>query len=177
MGYGSQRDGGNGMPFMKKLVHFVVIPVLLLPVVLGSGCDQSAAWLAVSPAFYLLNSGGSAFGGGDGNKADPVGADIAGDWAGYYENDETGDRENITATVSQDGDAVSITTSKTGPGHHLTGAISAEAHLFMTDSYDGQTWTSQTPATHNSLEIGDYTYKPEPGAEDSPPLQFLQLYR
>jgi hypothetical protein len=166
------------MPFMNKRVHLAAISALLLSTPLWSGCDQSAAWLAVSPAFYLLDSDSNSLdiGGGGEDKTDPVGADIAGEWSGYYENDDTGDRENITATVSQDGDAVTITTSKTGTGHHLTGTITVEADLRMTDSYDGQTWTSQKSATSTSLEVGDYTSRPEPGP-DKPPLQFIQLYR
>ncbi len=163
---------------MKKTVHFAAALALILSVPLFSGCDESAAWLAVSPALYLLNESGNGLGGGE-DTADPVGADIAGKWTGYYENDETGEYETLTATVSQDGDAVTITTSKSGPGHSLNGSIGSDANLFMTDSYDGQSWTSQRPATSTSLDVGDYTYRPDGSDPEAPepPLQFIQLYR
>jgi hypothetical protein len=158
---------------MKKLPVLLALAALPAVLPLLSGCDQQAGWVAISPIFYLFNQDGSS----NDTTTDPVGADIAGEWAGYYENDETGESEAITATVGQDGDAVTIITSKIGVAHQLSGAISTDASLYMTDAYDGQTWTSQRAATHNSLELGDYTYTPEGGDAPEPPLQFIQLYR
>ena len=156
---------------MKRLPRFVVLLVtLLLPPFLSS-CDQQAGWLAVSPAFYLLDNSSS-----KDTKTSPVGADIAGSWSGKYWDENTGDTEPVTAEVSQDGDAVVITTSRTGSGHNLTGTIKTNAEMLLTDSYDGQRWSTWTPVTHNAMDLLDYDWQPVLGEPD-PPLQHITLSR
>lgn len=154
---------------MRKQIRLFLLLVCSAAPLIFEGCD-GAEWALISPAYSLM-------GGGSGSdKASPVGADIGGRWSGTYENQETGEFEQITAKVGQDGDAVTITTSRSGVGANLTGTIDEDGHLDMIDSFDGEEWTSRQPATSNFLEIEDYTHSPEIGETDTPE-QFIVLSR
>ena len=94
------------------------------------------------------------------DKESPVGASIGGTWSGvYYVEGHSSTR--ITAKIGQDGDAVSISTSKPeSPGQRLSGRIYADAHMELTDASDGETWSSLQPANSHHVKIGDYVRQP-----------------
>jgi len=102
----------------------------------------------------------------------PVVPNIAGNWRGsyyFYEQDDKGAIDlskgsrrglrAITATVVQNEDNhmyVSITTSKSGRGHHFYGTIDGMGNMRMVDSYDGETWTTfNRRATPQVIELND----------------------
>ena len=123
---------------MRK--YFGVIPLLIVFLVCMSGCE---------------GDGSSSF---DGTGSVP---DLAGTWTGtyYIEEDDTGTRFNsqsISATVTQSGISVSIVTSKGGTAHELVGEIDASGNMLMTDSFDGETWsTFNRAATESLIELND----------------------
>lgn len=96
----------------------------------------------------------------DDDKASPVGASIGGSWSGVYYR-EGHSRLPITAKIGQDGDAVSISTSKPEPpAQRFAGRINASAELDLTDASDGEEWTSLQPANSHHVKIGDYVRQP-----------------
>lgn len=115
--------------------------------------------------------------GDDGDDSSPpVGPSVAGNWTGvYYEED--GGRVPISASVGQDGAAVTIRTSKpTPPGQSLSGTITEDGDLTMTDASDGETWSNFGRVTENYLRIGDYLIHPT-AADPDQPLQIIELTR
>ena len=110
-------------------------------------------------------------------KTKPV--NIAGNnWTGYFfRSDESDNKLNITASISQSGSEVSITTSKSGLGHHLTGTINSDGSMLVYDSYDEEDWsTHYGPASYTQVRLYDYIRQPEAG-EPEPPLNAITLYR
>jgi len=105
--------------------------------------------------------------------------DISGDWTGsffYYEYSSSkipvqpgkGSRRgetSITATITlneTDHSYVTITTSREGRGHRFTGRIDAAGNMNMTDSYDGETWTThKSRATTERVELNDIAWEDE----------------
>ena len=108
----------------------------------------------------------------------PIGPDLRGRWGGAYYQTNRGGQLSLTATVRQDGDAVTITTSKTGgTAVLLTGTTDERGHLDMTDGFDGQEWTSFFgPASTNHIKLADYVETPSLEDPD-PPLYVLDLTR
>lgn len=98
-------------------------------------------------------------GGGGGGGPSPVGSDLRGKWSGYYKSPDQ--RVNLTATIKQEGNALTIETTKEGVGHLLTGTIDDDSYVFLTDAFDGETWTSYGEVSHDYLRIRDYFYDPE----------------
>lgn len=103
---------------------------------------------------------------------------IAGnDWEGYYNRTDDRDKLYLTASISQNGSRVAITTSKSGLGHHFTGNINADGDMLVYDSYDGEDWTTHYgPARSTKIKIYDYAWPFEPD-EPTPPLHRIILYR
>ena len=103
---------------------------------------------------------------------------IAGNnWTGYFFRSDDRRLRDITASISQNGTEVSITTSKSGLGHHLTGTINSYGDMLVYDSYDEEDWsTHYGPASYTQVKIYDYIWPPEAG-EPVPPLNAITLYR
>ncbi len=113
------------------------------------------------------------------SRAATKSVNIAGNnWTGYFfRSDESDNKLNLTASISQNGTAVSITTSKSGLGHYLTGTINSYGDMLVYDSYDGEDWsTHYGPASYTQVKIYDYIRQPVAG-EPEPPLNAITLYR
>lgn len=125
---------------------------------LGLGAAAAAA-LAIG-----LAAGGGGGGGGGVSIAPPtnpseppVGADLAGDWRGILQL-VNGQREPITAVVTQNGSQVQITTSSSQSyGQSFSGTIRASGHMLMYDQTTGEDWTTfKGPASNNRIPLYDY---------------------
>ena len=117
-------------------------------------------------------------GGGDGDGGPPVGPDLNGAWTGnfYIQNGGGDDNEAVTATIRHIGDAVIIQTSRTGIAANLTGTISADGSLRLTDAFDGEIWTSfYRDATASRVQVADFVRPPE--INDPNPIRILDLRR
>ncbi len=88
-----------------------------------------------------------------------VGADVAGDWSGTY-RDPGGSPVAVSATVAQNGRAVFIETSLPQKAHLLTGEINGRGDAFLTDAYDGETWTEDEPVTADHMRLIDFASGP-----------------
>ena len=113
------------------------------------------------------------------NRAATEQVNIAGKHSrGYFDiSDESYNEMDIAASISQSGIEVSITTSKSDLGHHLTGTINSYGDMLVYDSYDEEDWsTHYGPASYTQVEIYDYIWPPEAG-EPVPPLNAITLYR
>lgn len=104
---------------------------------------------------------------------DPVYADLRGDWTGYYER--PGRHEDLTAHITQIESNLTIETSLTGRGQHLSGTISSDGYIRLTDSYDGETWTSYGDVSSHYIRIRDYLFDPDLGRDS--PEQTIYLTR
>jgi hypothetical protein len=109
----------------------------------------------------------------DSDRAPPVGTDIGGNWTGYYER--PGYHEDLQAEVEQDGSSLVITTTLAGNGHQLTGTIDTGSFIYVTDGYDGETWTSYGQVTPNYIYIRDFLWDPDLGNRS--PVQGIYLFR
>ncbi len=85
--------------------------------------------------------------------------DISGDWSGYYQFPGES-RVPLSATVGVNGNDLFVMTTLSGTGHMLTGVIDDDGWVFLTDAYDGDTWTVETPVTSHSIYLIDYAYGP-----------------
>lgn len=83
----------------------------------------------------------------------------------------------VTATVRQNGDAITIRTSLTALGANFSGAIEEDGNLVLTDAFDGETWTThfQKP-TNNHIQIADYV-RPPSFEDPDPPTNIIDLMR
>lgn len=116
---------------------------------------------------------------GDEEGPEPVGPSIGGkNWSGIYFRSDGKEREEITATVSQKGDTIVITTTHSrAEGKRFTGTITPSGKMSLTDGYDGETWTTFFgPVTANYIKVADFVERPEPG-EPRPPLNEIELRR
>jgi hypothetical protein len=78
-------------------------------------------------------------------------------WSGYFMTTGYGNRQSISAVISQSGSRVSIVTSKSGLGHYLIGSINSRGHMLLYDQYDGEDWTTHYgPASAGKVAIYDY---------------------
>ena len=121
----------------------------------------------------VLSLAGCNDGSGGGGGSSSSGLTIGGKWSGRYVNPSQS--MSLSAEISQQGNSVIISTTKSGVGHLLTGTITDGGNLRLTDSYDGETWTSYGPVTANSIRIRDYLYDPELGSDS--PEQDIYLNR
>ncbi|GJL81671.1 MAG: hypothetical protein DHS20C01_13050 [marine bacterium B5-7] len=85
-----------------------------------------------------------------------VGPNLNGKWSGYYKS-INGHLDYLSATITQTGRRVTITTTKTGLVHMLSGTIDGAGHMLMYDASDGEDWTTlYGPASVNSINLADY---------------------
>ena len=96
-------------------------------------------------------------GGGDGDDG-PTFLDLSGDWSGRYVGPD-GDQD-LQATITQEQDALIITTSLQGIGQLFTGNIDTNNEITLTDAYDGEIWTSHGIVATHSFLVRDYLYDP-----------------
>lgn len=92
---------------------------------------------------------------------------IAGrEWKGvFYATDQAG-RTSLSATITQSGNAITITTNRPagGIGHRFTGTLGADGRMRLTDPHDGEIWsTFFGPATPTYIKLADYERRPTPG--------------
>ena len=141
---------------MRSSPSFNILRVLLLTVAaITLGCD-----------------------GGGSDSAPPIGPDIRGSWSGrYYVRGASDAREQaITATISQDGDAIILKTSLIGVGANLTGTLSPDGEMTLIDALDAEIWTTFfQPVSASFVQVADFTAVPQPG--ESTPLQIIELSR
>lgn len=103
---------------------------------------------------------------GGSGQAEPetklVGPNLNGnDWAGYFKNTH-GTNISITAVIQHVDNRVTIQTSKkSGVASMLTGTIDSRGRMTMYDTYDNEDWTTNRPATRNSIELEDYVFNDE----------------
>jgi len=95
--------------------------------------------------------------GDSGSSKTPVGPDLRGKWDGiyYFEGIFNTATTELTAKISQNADAIVLTTSLSGTGARFTGQIDADGTMLLTDSQDGEVWTTSYPATETLVEISD----------------------
>lgn len=92
--------------------------------------------------------------------ADPVGADLAGtNWSGVLVlgKKKTQIKENVTATITQNGTEIEITTSSTQEyGKHFKGKIDKNGEILVYDQTTGEDWTTyEKPAKWNAVDLFD----------------------
>lgn len=91
-------------------------------------------------------------------KKSPVGASLDGDnWSGRLLL-INGQRELVTAVVNQNGSSLEIITSSSQRyGRRFVGNIRSDAHIRVTDTTTGETWTTfNGPANSRRIDIYDY---------------------
>jgi len=101
-------------------------------------------------------------------------------WSGFYFNSASGFQENLTATITHtSNDIVIVTTKMEPPAQRFTGTISTNGTMLLTDSYDGETWTTFFgPATRKFVKIADFARVPEDQEDDiNVPIKFVELSR
>jgi len=139
------------------------------------------SWLVLVLALSLSGCGGG--GGGEKSGAGttaqrPVGPNLNGRWTGTYTvmGDGRSDSTSLTATIRHTGTSVFLTTSLVGIGASFTGTINAAGDMYLTDAFDGETWTTHFgPATTASVRIADFAEHPTLGEET--PLEVIDLTR
>ena len=135
---------------------------------------RQAALVALALAAVYLTSGCN-----DGSSSSPpIGPDLRGTWGGVYYRTDGGPRTPLTAKVRQDGDAIYISTDRVdGPtGRKLTGTMTPEGRMTLTDAYDGETWTTfYGPARTNQCRVADYVHPPH--VPENNPLYGIDLRR
>jgi len=91
-------------------------------------------------------------------NSEPVGPDIrGGDWNGYLDLVH-GRKENVNASISQNGNHVIITTSSNQEyGRKFVGTINDSGSIRVYDQRTGELWTThEGPATKNRIDLYDY---------------------
>ena len=94
-------------------------------------------------------------------KQEPVGADLDGDnWHCRLILADSGFKEDVTATVEQNGNELVITTSTTQKyGKKFIGHISRDANIDVRDQDTGQDWTTHyDKARWNMIDLYDYVH-------------------
>ncbi len=92
-------------------------------------------------------------------KEDPVGADLEGDtWHGRLILADSGFKEDVTATVKQNGRTLEITTSSVQKyGKKFIGTIDRSAFIRVRDQDTGQDWTTHFQnARRNMIDLYDF---------------------
>ena len=102
---------------------------------------------------------------------------IAGKWSGTYSWSDGTHPMNVRATIEQNGNSLVIRTSKAAPGRLLTGQIRSNGRIRLTDSDDGEIWsTYYGSASANHVKIADFLI-PTPAGRTGEMLQVLDLRR
>ncbi len=85
-----------------------------------------------------------------------VGPNLNGsEWVGYLKSEADG-VTNLTATVLQEGNQITIVTSKDGIAHEFKGTISPAGALAVMDQFDGENWsTYYGNVSTNSINLAD----------------------
>lgn len=134
--------------------HTTMVALLVFVLHLSSGCNEGSS------------------------SSPPIGPDLRGTWGGVYYRTDGGPRTPLTAKVRQDGDGIFISTDRTnGPtGRKLTGTMTPDGRMFLTDAYDGELWsTHYGPARTNQFRIADYVHPPH--IQENNPLYVIELRR
>jgi hypothetical protein len=132
----------------------------------------TTVWMALAVGVALA----AGCGGGGGGGAPPVGPDLRGQWAGVITQPGS-PATSLTATIGQDGNAVTIHTSLQGIGAAFTGASTDDGCLSLTDGFDGETWTTfRRKTTPTRIQISDFTRAPVLG-EPQPALRTIDMQR
>lgn len=164
--------------------------VLLLSALLLSSCGDDEKKVAFGPDLKQVagvtnpNGNGSAAAAtstaakddddGDSGQTTPK---IAGNWSGTYSWSDGTHLMNVRASIQQNGGALVIRTSKAAPGRLLTGQIRSSGRIRLTDSDDGEIWsTHYGAASANHVKIADYLI-PTPAGRTGEVLQVLDLRR
>jgi len=99
------------------------------------------------------------------SPAAAAGPSIAGRWKGTFFDPVANSTQGIRASISQEGDQVTIDTTLTDVGSFLTGVIRSDGHIRLTDAWDGETWTTHGgPATSSHIVIQDFVHDPTTGS-------------
>lgn len=102
---------------------------------------------------------------------------IAGKWSGTYSWSDGTHAMSVRATIEQNGSGLVIRTSKAAPGRLLTGQIRSNGRIRLTDSDDGEIWsTYYGAASANHVKIADFLI-PTPAGRTGEVLQVLDLRR
>lgn len=107
-----------------------------------------------------------------------VGPNLNGKWEGTFTviGDGLNDSTPLTATIRHTGNSVYVKTSLVGIGANLTGTINAVGDMYLTDAYDGETWTTHFgPASSTSVRIADFAE--DPSLSDDPAIEVIDLVR
>lgn len=104
---------------------------------------------------------------------------IKGKWSGVYYRSDGGGQSPVTATITQNREAVTISTSRQGAtAGLLTGTIDPSGRMVLTDALDGETWTTYYgPANENYIKVADFVRAPEIDDIEPVPLYILELSR
>ena len=142
------------------------------------GASKTATMRSTLCSFVLaflaaILDGCNSGGGGTGGSPGSAGIDLSGTWQGRYVSPDL--EVPLSAKIRQSGDSIIIQTTKDGVGHLLTGVMRPDGSLLLTDSFDGETWTSYGPVTETHVRIRDYLYDPTLGSDS--PEQDIYLSR
>ena len=88
---------------------------------------------------------------GDSSQGPPK---ISGNWAGTYSWSDGTHVMNVRAAIEQNGSGLVIRTSKAAPGRLLTGQIRSNGRIRLTDSDDGEIWSTfygPVSASHDAI--------------------------
>lgn len=111
---------------------------------------------------------------GDSGQSTPK---ISGNWSGTYSWSDGTHVMSVRATIEQNGGSLVIRTSKGAPGRLLTGQIRSNGRIRLTDSDDGEIWsTYYGAASANHVKIADFLI-PTPAGRTGEVLQVLDLRR
>ena len=110
---------------------------------------------------------------------------VGGNWTGSFFNTSEAGSVGLKARIVQVNDSIVITTDKpTPPGQSFSGSIDEDGDMRLTDSFDGETWTTYFgPVTGSSIKIADFvlegttTITTTNGVSASPPLNVVELRR
>lgn len=110
-----------------------------------------------------------------------IGPKVSGNnWTGFYFNSANGFQVPLTATITHTSNDVVIVTNKIEPpAQMLTGTISTNGTMVLTDAFDGETWTTFFgPATRKFVKVADFSRVPEDRENDiNVPIKFVELSR
>jgi hypothetical protein len=90
-----------------------------------------------------------------------------------------GNTESVRATIEVIGDSMIVTTSRPagGTAHRLTGTLRSDGNFRLTDSFDGEIWSSyEGPASPNHVILLDFVNPPS-SANPRPNLYKMDLRR
>lgn len=124
---------------------------------------------ALTTAFVLVACGGGSTTGGGQATIDPavvdpavaiVGPGLSGNtWVGQFTTQTGVGFTELSATITQAGEIITIETTKQGIGNLLIGAIDSGGNMLLFDQFNGEDWSTLLgPATANSITIADFVF-------------------